>query len=68
MTALLYRGIGHVRPPVRRELVVVGVTVAWVVGVGSAVFGRTCVCISARRFTLDRALVMRVGAVSLLAM
>jgi len=69
MTALLYRNIRDVGRLSVWMLAVVGVTVAWVVGVGLLQFSPAqAFAFPPEAFTLDRALVMRVGSVALLAM
>jgi amino acid transporter len=69
MTALLYRNIRDVGRLSIVMLAGVGVTVAWVVGVGLWQFSAArAFAFPPEAFTLDRALVMRVGAVALLAM
>jgi len=69
MTALLYRNIRDVGRLSISMLAVVGVTVAWVVGAGLWRFSPALAfAFPPEAFTLDRALVQRVGAVSLLAM
>ncbi len=69
MTALLYRNIRDVGRLSVVMLAVVGFTVAWVVGVGLWQFSPArAFAFPPEAFTLDRALVMRVGAVALLAM
>jgi amino acid transporter len=69
MTALLYRNIRDVGRLSVVMLVVVGVTVAWVVGVGLWQFSPArAFAFPPEAFTLNRSLVMRVGAVALLAM
>ena len=69
MTALLYRNIRDVGRLSIWMLAVVGVTVAWVVGVGLWQFSPAqAFAFPPEAFTFDRALVMRVGSVALLAM
>jgi len=69
MTALLYR---HIRDVGRLSvvlLVIVGIAVGWVIVAGLTRFSlHQAFDFPASAFTLDRALVARVGAVSLLAM
>lgn len=69
MTALLYR---HIRDVGRLSVVmlaVVGLTVGWVVLAGALHFSaRQAFAFPASAFTLDRSLLSRIGAVSLLAM
>jgi amino acid transporter len=69
MTALLYRNIRDVGRLSMVMLAVVGVTVGWVVGVGLWKFSPAqAFAFPPEAFTFNRALVMRVGAVALLAM
>jgi amino acid transporter len=69
MTALLYRNIRDVGRLSVWMLAVVGITVAWVVGVGLWQFSPALAfAFPPEAFALDRALVQRVGAVALLAM
>src|SRR4029077_4712952 len=69
MTALLYRTIRDVGRLSVMMLVVVGVTVGWVVVAGLWHFSAArAFNFPASAFTLDRDLVARIGAVSLLAM
>ena len=69
MTALLYRNIRDVGRLSVVMLVVLGVTVAWVLGAGLWHFSPAqAFAFPPEAFTFDRALVARVGAVALLAM
>jgi amino acid transporter len=69
MTALLYRNIRDVGRLSVVMLVVLGVTVAWVLGSGLWHFSPAqAFAFPPEAFTFDRALVARVGAVALLAM
>ena len=69
MTALLYRNIRDVGRLSVMMLVVVGVTVGWVVVAGLWQFSPALAfTFPPSAFTLDRDLVARIGAVSLLAM
>jgi amino acid transporter len=69
VTLLLYRNIREVGRLSLLMLAVVGVTVGWVVGVGLWQFSASrAFAFPPEAYTLDRALLMRVGAVALLAM